>query len=206
IGERRGLFVGIAVVAVSSLLAGLAQSYPQLLVLRGVGGVGSALFGVGAMSLVLRVAGRQIRGRAMGTYRMGFLVGGIAGPALGGAVLGISLRAPFFLYAGTLALAAAVVLLFVTRPGSSGTRPADRAVERGPEAEQEAETDSETPPGAEQGAPEETESQAHTQTVEPGFAALLRTREYQAALVANFAVGIAVFGLRSSIVPLLFVN
>src|SRR5699024_5541126 len=103
IGERTGLILGLAVVGVSSLLAGLAQSYPQLLVLRGIGGIGSAVFGVGAMGLVLRVAGRQVRGRAVSIYRSGFLIGGIIGPALGGAVLGISLRAPFFLYAGTLA-------------------------------------------------------------------------------------------------------
>ncbi len=36
----------------------------------------------------------------------GFLLGGIVGPAFGGAVVGVALRAPFFLYAGTLALAA----------------------------------------------------------------------------------------------------
>ncbi|HLR27191.1 MAG TPA: MFS transporter, partial [Ruania sp.] len=52
IGERTGLILGLAVVGVSSLLAGLSQSYPQLLVLRGIGGIGSAVFGVGAMGLV----------------------------------------------------------------------------------------------------------------------------------------------------------
>src|SRR5699024_784289 len=154
IGERTGLILGLAVVGVSSLLAGLSQSYPQLLVLRGIGGIGSAVFGVGAvgpvlrvagpqarggavsiyragvrigggigsavfgvgaMGLVLRVAGRQVRGRAVSIYRSGFLIGGIIGPALGGAVLGISLRAPFFLYAGTLAVAAAVAAVFLSR-------------------------------------------------------------------------------------------
>src|SRR4051794_41590869 len=40
-GERVMLATGIGVVAVSSLLAGLAQSYWQLLVLRGAGGAGS---------------------------------------------------------------------------------------------------------------------------------------------------------------------
>ena len=42
VGERLVLGTGIGIVAVSSLLAGLAQSYWQLLVLRGVGGIGSA--------------------------------------------------------------------------------------------------------------------------------------------------------------------
>ena len=39
---------GIFIVAVSSGLAGIAQSYAQLLVLRGVGGIGSAMFTVSA--------------------------------------------------------------------------------------------------------------------------------------------------------------
>src|SRR5690625_7138601 len=67
------------------------------------------------MSLVLKVASRNMRGRAVSIYRSGFLIGGVTGPALGGAVLCISLRAPFLLYAGTLTLAAAVVVLFVIR-------------------------------------------------------------------------------------------
>src|SRR4051794_31261586 len=41
-GERTVLATGIFVVAVSSGLAGIAQSYEQLLILRGVGGIGSA--------------------------------------------------------------------------------------------------------------------------------------------------------------------
>lgn len=184
IGERKSLFLGIAVVAVSSLLAGLAQSYPQLIVLRGIGGVGSAVFGVAAVSLVLRVAQRRMRGRAMSIYRTGFLVGGIVGPALGGAVLGISLRAPFFLYAGTLGLAGVVALVYVTRPDSA----------RGPGADAESAVDA------------GEQADAESEVPERSFRSVLRTREYQAALVSNFAVGLAVFGLRSAIVPLLFVK
>src|SRR5690625_1160463 len=88
VGQRRGLMLGLVVVGVSSVLAGLAQNYPQLLILRGVGGIGSAVFGVGAMSLVLKVASRNMRGLAVSIYRSGFLIGGITGPALGGAEIG----------------------------------------------------------------------------------------------------------------------
>ena len=55
--------------------------------------------------------------RSVSIYRSGFLIGGITGPALGGAVLGLSLRAPFFLYAGTLAAATAVAFGLLTKPG-----------------------------------------------------------------------------------------
>lgn len=182
IGERTGLMLGLIVVAVSSLLAGLSQSYPQLLVLRGVGGIGSAVFGVAAVSLVLKVSTPTNRGQAMSVYRSGFLVGGMVGPALGGAALVISLRAPFFLYAGTLVLATVVAMVFVGRSAR-----ARQALDQGIEAE---------PTDLALTGPDEG----------PGLREVLTTREYQAALVTNLAVGLVIFGLRSAIVPLFFVH
>src|ERR671923_2411079 len=43
-GERPMTAFGVAIVGASSLAAGAAQTYWQLLVYRGLGGVGSALF------------------------------------------------------------------------------------------------------------------------------------------------------------------
>ena len=60
------LATGIFIVAVSSGLAGIAQTYAQLLVLRGVGGVGSAMFTVSAMTLLLGSVDPGRRGRAHG--------------------------------------------------------------------------------------------------------------------------------------------
>ncbi|HEV7203415.1 MAG TPA: MFS transporter [Jatrophihabitans sp.] len=108
-GERLLLATGIGVVAVSSALAGLAQSYWQLLVLRGAGGVGSIMFSVSAASLLVRVTPDHLRGRAQGVWAGAFLIGMIAGPAVG-TVATFSLRAPFFLYAGTLVVAGALGL------------------------------------------------------------------------------------------------
>lgn len=116
VGERAALLVGLGVVAVSSLLAGLSVSYPQLLVLRGIGGIGSAVFTISATSLLLRVAAAAQRGQTQSIYRGGFLVGGIIGPAFGGAVLAVSIRAPFFLYAGTLLLAMLVAATLLPAP------------------------------------------------------------------------------------------
>ncbi len=109
-GERIILATGIGIVAVSSALAGLSQTYTQLLVLRGVGGVGSAMFSVSAVSLLIRLVRPDQRGRATGLWSGGFLLGGIAGPAFGGLVTSASIRAPFFLYAATLALAGGIGL------------------------------------------------------------------------------------------------
>ena len=106
---------GLLIVAVSSAAAGLSQDYIQLVVLRGLGGFGSAMFTVSAMALLLRVVDSDQRGRAAGAYQGGFLLGGVAGPAVGGAVVAWSVRAPFFVYAGTLVLATAVALVFLAR-------------------------------------------------------------------------------------------
>jgi MFS family permease len=110
-GERIVLAFGVGVVAVSSAVAGLSQNYAQLLVLRGVGGFGSALFTVSASTLLLRSVPGELRGRASGMFSGGFLLGGISGPAFGGFVTNVSLRLPFFLYAGTLAAAVTIALI-----------------------------------------------------------------------------------------------
>ncbi|MDQ1740236.1 MAG: transporter, family, multidrug resistance protein [Pseudonocardiales bacterium] len=129
-GERLILGLGITIVAVSSALAGLAANCGQLLTLRGVGGIGSAMFSVSASSLLLGATTSGQRGRAMGAFSGGFLLGGIAGPGLGGLVTGWSLRAPFFLYAGTLAAAGGVGLaLLPRRTGRRGTGVAQAAAQ-----------------------------------------------------------------------------
>jgi MFS family permease len=115
LGERVVLATGIGIVAVSSLLTGLAQSYEQMLLLRGAGGVGSAMFTVSAVSLLLRTAGPRKRGRANGMFSAGFLIGGVAGPFFGGVLGDISLRIPFFVYAGTLAVAGTIAMLYLSR-------------------------------------------------------------------------------------------
>ncbi len=116
-GERVLLAIGIGIVAVSSGFVGLAQSYVEVLLLRGAGGIGSALFTVSAMTLLLRSTSPGMRGRSVGFYQGGFLIGGMAGPAIGGVLATISLTAPFFFYAGTLAIAGLVGVLML-RPKS----------------------------------------------------------------------------------------
>src|ERR1700728_792430 len=72
-GSRRVMAAGITVVAASSLLAGLSQSFAELLVLRGIGGIGSAMFSVSAQALLLASVPGGQRGRASGLYTGGFL-------------------------------------------------------------------------------------------------------------------------------------
>ncbi|MCP2031379.1 MFS family permease [Okibacterium sp. HSC-33S16] len=117
VGERVLLAVGIGIVALSSGLVGIAHSYVDVLLLRGAGGIGSAMFTVSAMTLLLGSTVPTQRGRAVGFYQGGFLIGGMAGPAIGGVLAAISLTAPFFFYAGTLAIAGLVGIVLL-RPRS----------------------------------------------------------------------------------------
>lgn len=114
-GERSTLWSGLSIVAVSSALAGLSQTYAQLLVLRGIGGIGSAMFTVSAMSLLIRMVTPDVRGRAASTYQSGFMIGAIAGPAVGSLIVAFSIRAPFFFYAGTLTMAVLTTIFFLPR-------------------------------------------------------------------------------------------
>jgi MFS family permease len=114
-GERVVMSAGLAIVGLSSLVAGLATDYVQLLVLRGIGGTGSAMFTISATALLLRVTQPEYRGRASGLFQAGFLIGGVVGPAVGGLVIGISIRAPFFVYAGTLLAAFLVAVALLPR-------------------------------------------------------------------------------------------
>ncbi|HEY8621569.1 MAG TPA: MFS transporter [Dermatophilaceae bacterium] len=172
LGERVVLASGIGIVAVSSALAGLSGSYAQLLVLRGVGGFGSALFTVSSFALLMRVAAPDQRGRSAGTYQTGFLLGAIAGPAFGGPLTAWSLRAPFFVYAATLLVAGGVAVVFLART-----------------------------------ALHEHEVAAGTADVAPtSLGTALRSSAYRAAVANNFAVGWAIFGVRSSLIPLFVVE
>jgi MFS family permease len=187
-GERNILAIGLGIVAVSSFFAGLAQSYSQLLILRGIGGIGSAMFTVSAMALLLRVVEADQRGRASAAWQGGFLVGGIAGPAIGGILLAVSIRAPFFFYAGTLAVATVIALVFLS-PARLAAR----------EAVVEASDTS----------PEGAESVGVATPRAGGWAELrgaLGNGAYRAALAVNLAIGLTAFGLRSALIPLFVIE
>lgn len=129
-GERWVMASGIGIVAGTSAAAGLAQDYWTLLVLRGAGGVGSAMFTVSAAALLIRLVGNEQRGRASGVFAGGFLVGGILGPVFGGPLTDVSLRLPFFVYAGTLVLAGLVAAIALRRTALSAA-PVERRRLRG---------------------------------------------------------------------------
>ena len=113
-GERTVFAVGVAFVALSVGASGLAQSYNQLLFFRAAGGLGSSMFSVAASSVILRSVTDAQRGHAQSVYNGSFLLGAIAGPAIGGGLAAISLRAPFFVYATALSISGTVAFIFFT--------------------------------------------------------------------------------------------
>jgi len=197
IGERAVLSAGLIIVAVSSLLAGFSATYTQLLLLRGVGGIGSAMFTVSAMALLLRTAGPNQRGRASSAFQAGFLFGGITGPAVGGIVVGISIRMPFFVYAATLAVAAVVAIMFLRSPEQI-------LAEQEAQRSQEEPAESESEPGLAAATTEAGNADSSTDHVTLFNA--LRNGAYRAALMANLVNGFVTFGIRTSLVPLFVVE
>lgn len=125
LGERWVYLTGLSLVALSSVATAFAQSYWQLLVYRGLGGIGSTMFTVSAMALLVRLAPPSIRGRVSSAWASTFLIGGMLGPVLGGALGQFGLRVPFLVYAGLLFVAAGVVGFSLSsarlRPAAGGS-------------------------------------------------------------------------------------
>jgi DHA1 family multidrug resistance protein-like MFS transporter len=108
-GERACTIAGLLIVAASSYAAGFAGSFTQLVLARGFGGAGSALFINGLTNRILRIIEPEAMGRATGVFRSSFLVGIGAGPALGGIVAkAFGLAAPFHFYATGLLVASII--------------------------------------------------------------------------------------------------
>jgi len=120
-GERVVFSTGVFMVALFVLLAGLSTTYTQLLIFRAAGGLGSSMFSVAAGSVIMRAVDDEHRGRAQAVYNGAFLFGGVSGPAIGGVLSLISLRAPFFAYSAML-LVSGVIAHFFLRGEKIGKR------------------------------------------------------------------------------------
>lgn len=98
-GERAMTTLGAAWVGVSSILSGLAPTFPLLVLLRSLGGVGSALFFAALLSYLLRTIPPERSGRVMSVYYGSFNVGFIAGGPLGGVIARwLGLAGPLYVY------------------------------------------------------------------------------------------------------------
>ncbi len=179
-GERSIYLTGLVVVAASTAACAFAPSYEILLVVRGLGGVGSTMFTISAMGLIVRVAPVAMRGRVSALYGAAFLSGNIAGPLLGTALSFLGYRTPFLIYAVALLLAATVVAvnLAAVQPDAAGS-----------------------------GSGSSAGSSAGSGVRDPrptlSLREALRLPAYRALLAAQFANGWSNFGVRIALLPLL---
>jgi MFS transporter, ACDE family, multidrug resistance protein len=109
LGERRVYVTGILIVSLSTGACAFAQTYWQLLLFRSLGGIGSTMFFVSSLGLMIRVSPEDARGRVAGLFSTAFLIGSVGGPVLGSLTAGLGLAAPFVIYGVALLIAAAVV-------------------------------------------------------------------------------------------------
>lgn len=116
IGGRLAVGSGALIVAASSLAIFWAPNYAALLVFRGLGGFGSALFFNALLAMVVGVARPNQRGQAVGMLQGAFLFGISIGPSVGGVLAEpLGLRWPFAIYAVACAAAGTVALVFLPR-------------------------------------------------------------------------------------------
>ncbi|MFC4334750.1 MFS transporter [Salininema proteolyticum] len=109
-GAKRTVLFGLGLIVAATLLCALATGIGQLIWLRGLWGLGNALFIATALSVIVGAAsgGQQV---AILLYEAALGVGLSVGPLLGAALGKISWRGPF---AGT-AILMAVALVLVAR-------------------------------------------------------------------------------------------
>ncbi|MBI3691647.1 MAG: MFS transporter, partial [Mycolicibacterium aromaticivorans] len=125
LGERRIYVSGLLIVALSTGACAFAHTYWQLLVFRALGGIGSTMFFVSALGLMIRISPHNARGRVAGMFSSAFLVGSVAGPLLGSLTAGLGLAAPFLIYGAALLIAAAVVFINLRHSHLAAPAPAD---------------------------------------------------------------------------------
>jgi MFS family permease len=108
-GERAVVIAGALIVGASSALAAMAPTYTWLVVFRGAGGAGSAVFFAALLSYLLRTVPPGRLGRVMGVYYASFNIGTIAGQPFGGLFAGwFGLSSPLWIYAGACLISAVV--------------------------------------------------------------------------------------------------
>ncbi len=100
IGRRKVLLTGPVLLAISGFLITIAQSFPELLVYRFIGGVGEQMWHLSRLAMIADTGADRERGRQITTMSAMQNTGRLFSPALGGVLAGYwDIRAPFIAYA-----------------------------------------------------------------------------------------------------------
>jgi ACDE family multidrug resistance protein len=120
LGEQWVYLGGLLVVSVSTGVCAFIHTYWQLLLFRAIGGIGSTMFFISALGLMIRISPPDARGRVAGLFATSFLVGAAAGPLVGSLTAGLGLRAPFLIY-GVAVLITTIVVFYALRRSTLGS-------------------------------------------------------------------------------------
>ncbi|MEW6604549.1 MAG: MFS transporter, partial [Thermoproteota archaeon] len=112
LGMNNTMILGLAVLAGSSTLAGLAPSYWMLLAARVFEGIGSSIYVSAAIAFVLLSSEASKRGTNIGSYQSMLMLGPIVGPVVGAPIAAFfGYNAPYFAFAAMIAVALGIVAM-----------------------------------------------------------------------------------------------
>jgi EmrB/QacA subfamily drug resistance transporter len=126
-GRRKVFLIGVTLFAVASTCCGLTTNIQELIVARGLQGVGGALLVPGSLALISSSFRAEERGRAIGTWSGFTAITTAIGPVMGGWLIEhLSWRWVFFL---NLPIAGLVVLLSLYRVPESRDEEMDQRLD-----------------------------------------------------------------------------
>lgn len=132
-GERAMAAIGALIVGATSALAALAPTFELLVVLRGAGGVGSAVFFAALLSYLIRTVPKERTGRVMSVYYASFNIGIIAGQPLGGFFAAhLGLESPLWIYGISCGVSAWLLFRTIRNPERSEHESRHRGLRRLP--------------------------------------------------------------------------
>ena len=204
-GERPVYTIGMLIVSVTSFMIAFAWDYWVLLASRAVAGIGSVMFTVSAMGLLVRLSPAHMRGRISGYYATAFLLGNLLGPVIASALAPFGMRAPFIVYGFSL-LAAGLIVWFLMPSQAALEAERDAIMEAAALAEGKGTgmlpSASPSPADASGEGAESESSSGKSELPAMTVRDALKFSNYRSALVSNWAIGWSVFGVQSSIIPL----
>lgn len=122
---RRKIILGAPIcAALASFLMVLAQSFPELLVYRFLGGAATQMWMLGRLAIIADTGGAHQRGRQITSMHAIDSAGRISGPLVGGLIATVwDVRVPFLIH-GVLCLIAVLPSFALIRETAPGTAPA----------------------------------------------------------------------------------
>ncbi|WP_307499558.1 MFS transporter [Paenibacillus brasilensis] len=87
VGRMKVYSMGLAVFAIASILCGSALSVPQLILFRGLQGIGAAMLQATSAAIITTCIPKERQGAALGTLGMILGLGNVLGPSAGGLLL-----------------------------------------------------------------------------------------------------------------------